>query len=419
MQTGWTTAKLGELIKTLKGYAFKSQWYSDVGVPLVKVGNFTDDSINVEGLSRIPHEISAGYLRYALASNEVIIQTVGSWPSNPQSVVGKVIRVPIQADGFLLNQNAVKIIPNGSIDIRFLFYSLKLPAFKNYIVGCAQGAASQASVTLDAIKNYDFTFPAIDCQRKIATILSAYDDLIENNTRRIQILEEMARRIYDDWFVKFQFPRNENVKRVEIELRLIPDGWSLKKLDEVATINGLSVKRGKEPSEILYVDIASVSTGRINNIQAMPFNEAPGRARRIVKHGDIIWSNVRPNRKSYALITTPPQNMVVSTGFTVISPSSVPFSYLYQALTTEDFANYLTNRAKGSAYPAVGSEDFAEAKVVIPNAETLSSFDEIAEPLQFERNLLLRKNDLLRRTRDLLLPKLLSGGIEVSNVPNQ
>jgi type I restriction enzyme S subunit len=107
--------------------------------------------------------------------------------------------------------------------------------------------------------------------------------------------------------------------------------------------------------------------------------------------------------------------MIVSTGFTVISASSVPYSFLYHALTTEDFTSYLTNRAKGAAYPAVGSEDFANAKIIIPSSELLSTFDEMAEPMQKEKNFLLEKNVVLNRTRDLLLPKLISGEIDVSN----
>jgi type I restriction enzyme, S subunit len=313
-------------------------------------------------------------------------------------------------------QKSVAILkPNkGFVEPHFLYYLLLCD--NRRLSDFAAGTA-QKNLLLKDLRDFPVSIPSLPIQRRIAAILPRYDDLIENNTRRIQILEEMARRIYEEWFVRFRFPGHENVKMVESELGLIPEGWSINTLDSVATVNGASVKRGEEPNEILYVDIASVSTGKIDSLQGFLFNEAPGRARRIVKHGDIIWSNVRPNRKSYALIANPPQNMIVSTGFTVLSASSTPFIFLYQAVTTDDFANYLTNRAKGAAYPAVGSEDFATAKLIIPTAKLLCSFNEIVEPMQLGKNLLLRKNDNLRRTRDLLLPKLISGELDVSNFP--
>jgi type I restriction enzyme S subunit len=313
-------------------------------------------------------------------------------------------------------KNVALFKPNPQrIVARYLYYLVVSPQFQAEITSRCSGAA-QPFLGLDTLRTHQISYHQDKrTQRRIAAILSAYDDLIENNTRRIQILEEMARLIYEEWFVRFCFPGHENVSMVEGELGLIPGGWSVTTLDTVATINSLSVRRGNEPTHILYVDIASVSTGKIDNVQEISFIEAPGRARRIVKHGDIIWSNVRPNRKSFALITNPPQNMIVSTGFTVISASSVPYSFLYHALTTEDFTSYLTNRAKGAAYPAVGSEDFANAKIIIPSSELLSTFDEMAEPMQKEKNFLLEKNVVLNRTRDLLLPKLISGEIDVSN----
>src|SRR3990172_6857127 len=106
---------------------------------------------------------------------------------------------------------------------------------------------------------------------------------------------------------------------VDSPLGLIPEGWSIRRLGDIADINALNVRKNSEPDEINYVDIASVSPGRINKIEPMPFKNAPGRARRIVNHGDIIWSTVRPNRKSYCLILDPLQNTLVSTGFAVIT----------------------------------------------------------------------------------------------------
>lgn len=278
---------------------------------------------------------------------------------------------------------------------RFVYYLLKNIDFSNYNSGSAQPSLNRNFIYPIPVK-----VPSLPTQRLIADILSAYDDLIENNTRRIRILEEMAQTIYQEWF-----------ERVDKES--LPKGWELVNLSEIADVNSTSIKNGNEPEEINYVDIASVSTGKIDTIQPMKFSEAPGRARRIVRHGDVIWSTVRPNRKSYSLIINPPDNMIVSTGFAVLRAKTVPSSYLYLATTTEDFAGYLTNHATGSAYPAVNSSDFENAKIVLPPKELLSEFDNIVSPMFILRETLLGKNANLRQTRDLLLPRLVSGEIEL------
>ncbi len=107
VERNWMQEKLDNLIQTQKGFAFKSAWYCDNGHQIVKVSDFTQDSIDVSSLSRIPDEIAAKHLRYELSEGDVVIQTVGSWPNNPASVVGKCIRVPYSANKSLLNQNAV------------------------------------------------------------------------------------------------------------------------------------------------------------------------------------------------------------------------------------------------------------------------------------------------------------------------
>ena len=187
------------------------------------------------------------------------------------------------------------------------------------------------------------------------------------------------------------------------------------RLKDIAGTNLNSLKSGFEPEEINYVDISSVTTGTIQEIEQVSFKLAPGRARRVVKHGDIIWSTVRPNRKSYSLVLKPVENLIVSTGFVVVTATSVPYTYLYLALTTDNFVDYLVSRATGSAYPAVVSRDFQTAPILLPPRKLLSLFHEFVESIFHQRQNLHERNTILRRTRDLLLPKLISGEIDVSS----
>ena len=236
---------LGDLVETLKGYAFKSDWYEVEGTPIVKVSDFTADSIDVTSCSRISEHLADTHRRYRLHEGDVILQTVGSWPSNPASVVGKCVRVPRSAEGSLLNQNAVRIIPRERLDNGFLFYLLRSPSFQSYIVGNARGSASQASITLEAIKSYTFTVPDLEVQRQIAQDLFSLDHQISINRRRIELLEDSARLIFREWFIQLRFPGHDHAQR-EGDL---PTGWKRIPLGEI-----VAIRKGKNITKQTIVD---------------------------------------------------------------------------------------------------------------------------------------------------------------------
>lgn len=288
---------------------------------------------------------------------------------------------------------------------RFLYYAL-IPTLK-YFQAISIGVATQY-LTKSILDNFELPIPIVGTQTKIAFILSAYDDLIENNNRRIELLEESARLLYREWFVKLKFPGHENTRITDG----VPEEWGKKYLKDIAKINSKSLKKGHH-GLIEYVDIASVSPHSIDSSQILEFEKAPSRARRIVKQGDIIWSCVRPNRRSHAVVFDPPKNLIVSTGFAVITPKKIPTSYLYYSLTTDMFVGYLTNRAKGAAYPAVTAKDFKDAEIDLPPYQLLDAFDDIVSH-HFEQSFILKKqNQKLKAARDLLLPKLMNGDIPV------
>jgi type I restriction enzyme S subunit len=203
---------------------------------------------------------------------------------------------------------------------------------------------------------------------------------------------------------------------VDSELGPIPEGWEVVNLGDIADINRASIRKNEAPEHINYVTISSVSPGRIEKVEPMAFEGAPGRARRIVKHGAIIWSTVRPNRRSYCLILDPVPNMIVSTGFAVITARTVPYTYLYHALTTDEFVGYLTNHATGAAYPAVSTDDFEDADVLLPPSELLALSHRVVLDFFDEKQNLHKRNGVLRCTRDLLLPRLIPGEVDVSDL---
>jgi len=179
----------------------------------------------------------------------------------------------------------------------------------------------------------------------------------------------------------------------------------------VAEVNRAQINARTAPDELHYIDIASVSPGQIDIITTYAFADAPGRARRIVQHGDVLWSCVRPNRRSHAQMMHPEPDTIASTGFAVLTATKIPFTFLYYATTTDDFVAYLTNHATGAAYPAVTATTFEKADLLIPSAPLLKKFGEATIWMAEQIHALQRQIHNLRRTRDLLLPRLLSGQI--------
>jgi type I restriction enzyme S subunit len=312
------------------------------------------------------------------------------------------------------NQQINTIVPNGAVDPSFLYYSLRPRKQELLSLGAATGVRTPI-MNKSAFCDLKVTLPPLPLQRRIAGILSAYDDLVENCQRRIKILEEMARSLYREWFVDFRFPGQETCPRVPSPLGEIPEGWEVKRLEEIASVNHSQITARTAPESIHYIDIASVSPGQVDTVTTYAFADAPGRARRIVGHGDVLWSCVRPNRRSHALLIHPETDTIASTGFAVLTALSVPFTFLYQATTTDEFVRYLTNNATGAAYPAVTGATFQRAELLIPPAHLTRQFEAISIPMVEQIHTLQRQSRTLRRTRDHLLPRLLSGQVELED----
>ena len=265
------------------------------------------------------------------------------------------------------------------------------------------------NINLTVLKGFDLPLPDLRRQDAIVEVLSAYDDLIENNRRRIALLEEAARLLYREWFVHFRFPGHEDVKITD----RLPEGWGYRTLGDIAETNKESYRPKELPDEINYIDISSVAQGRVVSKTRIPASEAPGRARRKIRDGDSIWSNVRPNLRAYALMLEPDEVDVVSTGFTVLTATRVPSTWLYMFVTTDNFVGHLVNHATGAGYPAVRPDDFERAALPLPPRVLLDHFHEAAEPNFRLICKLDQQNQKLAQARDLLLPRLMNGEVAV------
>ena len=310
--------------------------------------------------------------------------------------------------GVMYQKALHRIRPHEGIDFRFLYYYFLLLGRKNGFAGLFTGSTIK-HMPKDKLALVEIPLPPLPVQRRIADVLSAYDDLIENNRRRIAILEETARLAYRKWFVERHFPGHECVSIEDG----IPHGWEKVHLGDCVVTNLQSYRATELPSQINYIDISSVKEGRVLEKKHLCSHEAPGRARRIARSGDVIWSNVRPNLKSYALILEPEADDVFSTGFTILTPKSIPYSFLYFFVSTDEFVSYLDNMVTGATYPAVRPGDFEQAELLLPNRELLTRFHTLFEPLLWQCEALVRQNAALTTARDMLLPRLMKGEVNL------
>ena len=377
--------------------------YVDEGVPVIRGNNLPIDASFHDDDFVFVSEKKADDLRANTAFPGDLVFT-------QRGTLGQVGVIPREArfQRYIISQSQMKLTVDPDVaNARFVYYFFRLSVTLQKVINHAL-TSGVPHINLGILKEFEITLPEIDYQQRIADILSAYDDLIENNRRRMALLEDSARQLYREWFVRLRFPGHEHTRITNG----VPGGWERRRLSDVAEINRESLP-GSYDGEIEYIDISSVTPGSINETTRYDIRDAPSRARRVVQHGDIIWSCVRPNRRSYAVIWQPPPNLIASTGFAVMTPMAVSTAFLLQATTTDAFVGYLENHARGAAYPAVVAGDFGRAEILIPRPALVGAFNEHAEPFLSQAHVLRLQDARLRAARDLLLPRLMTGEIAV------
>ncbi len=405
----WSTRGLGGAVSHKKGFAFKSEWFQETGIPVVKVANFTESSVDANNLVYVAENIAAERKDTELIEGDIVIQTVGSWPNNPESVVGKVIRIPKVLDRSLLNQNAVIVRPTEGIHNDFLFYLLKDGSFKGYIINTAQGAANQASITLDSIFRYEFYLPPPDIQKKIAAILSAYDDLIENNKRRIVLLEKMAEEIYREWFVRMRFPGHEKVKFV----KGVPEGWEVR---PIASISG-EIRKGVKKKDLSdsekYLGLEHIPRESITIIESATGDSVESN-KLLFQERDILFAKIRPYLHKVALVHF---SGACSSDAIVIRPKSREFEgFLLFTVFSKTFIELATTASKGTKMPRADWDFLKKLEIKIPDDELLEAFQRHFDKAFTQIINLVKSNEILAASRDRLLPRLISGKLSVEDL---
>ncbi|TRZ48454.1 restriction endonuclease subunit S [bacterium] len=320
--------------------------------------------------------------RYTVNAGDVCVTIVGN--------IGDVGEVPVFLDKANLTENAVKLVNlSHKCDRLFLKYSLLRREAQHQMKSYAAGAA-QPKLGIYKLNEIEILLPGIAEQKKIVAILSQYDDLVENNTRRIQILDETAQRIYREWFVNFRFPGHAKVKFIDSAMGKVPAGWMVKRLGDVLE---LAYGKALKSEDRKNGDVPVYGSSGIIGYHNRRLVDGPGIiVGRKGNVGSVFWSDTN--------------FFPIDTVFYVLTELNL--SYIYYHLQSMNFIN------NDAAVPGLNRNQAYSLPCLVPEKGILDSFQGIIMPILNHRRLLSLKNDNLRNTWETLLPRLLSGDVVIS-----
>lgn len=316
-------------------------------------------------------------------------------------------------------KNIALFKPNSSkIDNRYLFYYIISPKFQGEIKSRRTGSA-QPFVSLEFLRNHPIEYHHnVNTQRKIATILSVYDDLIENNHRRIKILEKMAQMIYREWFVNFCFPGHEKVKMVKSEMGMIPEGWEVVNFSELyMTSSGGTPSRkvagyygGAHP----WIKTRELNDGFILETEETitDFGMQKSSAK-LFPENTVILAIYGATIGKLGILSMP---AATNQACVAILPKEVEFGRAFAFLFLRENRDKLIGLGQGAAQQNISQVVLKNFPTLRPPVILMQELSVMVEPLLDNVRNLQQRNANLRRTRDLLLPKLISGEIDVEDL---
>lgn len=417
MNAAYHDTELGA-ISTLWDCLHKTPSYAENGHPMIRVTDIKRGFLDLAGTLKVDDKTYQEFIRRHKPSvGDILFSRVGSY--------GNSCYIDRDQD-FCLGQNTVCITPDSHKTVPyFLYCCLNAPSVKQQIDSFV-GGASQPTISLKNILRLRLPLPDISIQRKIAAILSAYDDLIENNLRRIKILEEMTQNLYREWFVKFRFPGHEKARFVDSPLGRIPEGWVVRSISDVAVIHrGRSYKSTELADEGGRPFINLKCIERDGGFRSSGLKRYTGlfKDTHTVRNGEIVMA-ITDMTQERRIVARVGRVSRLDADFGIISMDlvrvacrgSLPETYLYALLRWSNFADEVKQHANGANVLHLLPARIEEFRFICSTSEIATLFRDIVLPVLTLCESLEQKNTTLRRTRDLLLPKLISGEVDVSEL---
>ena len=383
----WEIKKLSECCSSIADGDHQAPPKADSGIPFVTISNINStNQFDFTNTMFVPQAYYDGLDGKRKAQKgDVLYSVVGSFG------------IPVymkETIPFVFQRHIAILRPNESILPQFLYYTMLSRNFYMMADAAALGAA-QRTVSLTALRNMKIAVPPVDVQKKIVDILSAYDDLIENNQKQIKLLEEAAQRLYKEWFVDMRFPGHETTPITDG----IPEGWKERNIDDV-----FSVQYGKMLPTSLLVPNGEHPVYGANGVIGY-YTKA-----NCFDYVTLITS--RGNGSGDVLRTHHKASFVTNNSFVVLPKETyahIELPFVYHLMKTLDFKSICT----GSAQPQLTNKSISMLNVIVPTPAVVKAFCNIANPMFAKIELLYKQIQAAAEARDRLLPKLMNGEIEV------
>ena len=409
----WEKVKLGDIATCIQPGPFGSQLhnsdYSESGTPIIMPKDMIDGKISHSNLIFVGEEHTKRLCRHQVHAGNLMVARKGD--------VRKCVFITENEDGWMTGSDCLKVaLKENYCYPRFIYYQLRSPFIGRWLEKISIGA-TMPSINTGLLSSIELVLPSLKEQKRIADILSAYDNLIENNQKQIKLLEEAAQRLYKQWFIDLRYPGHETTKIVDG----LPEGWRKVTLGSALSkiTTGLNPRKNfvLGQGKNFYVTIKNMGDNniylddkcdRVNDEALEKINK-----RSDLKTGDILFSGIGTIGRVY-LIDIPTNNWNVSESvFTMRVNECVSKEFLYLMLLSDDVQSYCDLHAHGVAQRGIRMADLKEYKFVLPENKIIDSFTTMVEPI-IEKTQILRKSiNSAAESRDRLLPKLMNGELEI------
>ncbi len=437
MKNNWEKIKLGDVAKAQGGFAFKSDMFGLSGIPIVKIKNIIPPNVHIlhdtDFISENNLKILKSIDEFKINYKDVCIAMTGA-------TVGKVGRYLNNVPAYLNQRVArIQIKDKDSANLDFLYYILSSKLMFTTLFNLADGSA-QSNLSSSQIENISISLPPLDEQKRIAEILSSFDDKIELLQKQNKTLEDMAKAIFKSWFVDFDIvkakERKEKKSKIlneykiteeiynlfpdsfeDSELGKIPKSWKMGTLDDIAIIKGGFAYKSKnfinEGSPIVKIkNINSDYTVSLQQCDCINDEIANSTLEFQLKDGDIIMAMTGATIGKFGLLINPKNKRAfLNQRVAKISSKDNNNGFVYFSLIINDITTQVINAGAGSAQPNISTKGIGSTRCIIPDNNLIRSYTNITENLINRIILNLKQIQTLSEIRDALLPKLISGAI--------
>lgn len=418
----WTIRTLGEIARQAGGEVrtgpfgsqlHKSDYVEDpAATPVVMPKDMVDGRVDPTSIARVDDRVVERLSSHVLRTGDIVLGRRGE--------IGRRAWTGDMEDGWICGTGSMRITINGSTEIRprFLFYYLGLPQTIGWLQGHAVGA-TMSNLSAGVVQQLPVRYPSIAVQDAIVRVLDEVEILIENNRRRIEILEEAARLLYREWFVHFRFPGHEDIQLVDTDLGSIPRGWSQTCLSEELELQRFNIKPFEfADEEFDHYSIPAFDDRRLPSRELGPEIRS---GKYLLAGESVMVSKLNPRFPRVWRVDRSHHHRraVASTEFLVLTnPDRWPLSFVYGLVTSPDFAARLATTAGGTStsHQRVKPADVMTMTVVSPPPAIVERYSAKVRPMLELADNLLEQVEVLRKARDLLLPRLIAGTLDVSRL---